>query len=74
MTDTMVERLSKMLQLSRLDMVVVLGGTNDIGMLRAAKSVTEALAQMYALIGETHKAQCIAVTIPPIRNRGQQFS
>eukprot|EP01084_Bolivina_argentea_P106516 190572_1 len=64
-TFSMVNRITELMKNNTFDIVVVLGGTNDVGTAKKASQIIDALNKIYTLITVKHKAKCIALTIPP---------
>ena len=64
-TDTMLNRITDILKQNSFDIVVFLGGTNDIGTQKKVKQISDTLTKIYDTIIKTYKCQLIAVTVPP---------
>lgn len=64
-TDTMLNRITNILKQNSFDMVVFLGGTNDIGHGKSVESITNAMTKIYDTAIKTYKCQLITVTVPP---------
>ena len=62
-----LERLRDVFEESHFDVVIVLGGTNDLLSTGYAGSICAGLAGMYREITDVHNARCVAVTIPPMK-------
>eukprot|EP01084_Bolivina_argentea_P135796 239232_1 len=69
MTNTMEKRLSDNLNALQFNIVILLGGTNDIGNNTAIQRVCKTLTKMYSLVTFQHKTECVAITIPPLQQR-----
>eukprot|EP00484_Ammonia_sp_Unknown_P018053 CAMPEP_0197026724 /NCGR_PEP_ID=MMETSP1384-20130603/6757_1 /TAXON_ID=29189 /ORGANISM="Ammonia sp." /LENGTH=211 /DNA_ID=CAMNT_0042455443 /DNA_START=35 /DNA_END=667 /DNA_ORIENTATION=+ len=64
--NSMLNRISEILKKETFDIVLFLGGTNDVGHRKPTKEICTALQKIYDCI-ETHKSQWVAVTVPPCK-------
>eukprot|EP01084_Bolivina_argentea_P115892 206011_1 len=61
---TMKDRLQKLLNEKQFDMVIMLGGSNDLGMSVKPEIIWNTLESIYKMIIDEYKCICTGVTIP----------
>ena len=64
-TNTMLDRVTNILKQNSFDIVVFLGGTNDIGWGKSVKDICDSYTKIYDTVIKTYKCQLIVVTVPP---------